>query len=229
MIWSWRPGGGRNGGVGGRFSSAMCGASLARMSAGTLARSKESSTTMPAAAEDLGDLLVRGLPVGEVLGVRVGLPGLEQDRVDVDRLAVDRDADQQCHGPGHLVQAEPGDRPAARRRRLGRRSRPGRRPGQCGRPATDCGPRRLAGGSPRRGADGSRPGSRPGRRTAGRLGTPGSGGGRRPAATPGPAGPRPGRPGRAGTRPASWSRPVTRPPAAGTTICPPPPPGRVNG
>ena len=57
-------------------------------------------------SEDLGDLLVCALLVGEVLGGWVGLPGLEQDRVDVDRLAVDRDAVQQCHGPGHLVQAE---------------------------------------------------------------------------------------------------------------------------
>ena len=189
----------------------------ARMSAGTLARSRESSMAMPAAAEDLGDLLVRGLPVGDVLGVRVGLPGLEQHGVDVDRFAVDRDAEQQGRWRREPGPGGPAGRRAARRRRPGRRSRPGRRPARCGRPATGRGPRRLAGGSPRLRAGWSRPGSGPGRRTAARRGTPGSGGGRRPAATPGPAGPRPGRPGRAGTRPASWSRPGTAPPAAGTT------------
>ena len=54
--------------------------------------------------ENLGDLLVRGRLVGEVLGVRVGLADLEQHGVDVDRLAVDRDAHQQGRGSGYLVQ-----------------------------------------------------------------------------------------------------------------------------
>ena len=60
---------------------------------------------IPAAARMLGDLLVGGLPVGDVLGVRVGLPGLEQHRVGVDRFPVHRDAQQQVRRAGHLGQA----------------------------------------------------------------------------------------------------------------------------
>ena len=59
----------------------------------------------PGSGQDAGDLLVGGLPVGDVLGVRVGLPGLEQHRVLVDRFPVHRDAQQQVRRPGNLGQA----------------------------------------------------------------------------------------------------------------------------
>ncbi len=48
---------------------------------------------------------VGGLPVGDVLGGRVGLPGLEQHRVAVDRFPVHRDPQQQVRRPGDLGQA----------------------------------------------------------------------------------------------------------------------------
>ncbi len=59
----------------------------------------------PGGGQDAGDLLVSGRPAGDVLGVRVGLPGLEQHRVAVDRFPVHRDTEQQVRRAGNLGQA----------------------------------------------------------------------------------------------------------------------------
>ena len=59
----------------------------------------------PGGCQDASDLLVGGCPVGDVLGVGVGLPGQEQHRVAVDRFPVHRDPQQQVRRPGNLGQA----------------------------------------------------------------------------------------------------------------------------
>ena len=105
-ICSARPGAGRNGGTGGRFSSARCGASCAWTWPGTAARSKDSSTVIPAAARMAVICSVGGLPgPGCASASGSGCPAWNSTALAVDRFPVHRDPQQQAGGAGHLGQA----------------------------------------------------------------------------------------------------------------------------